>query len=235
MNKTISKNILSTKTASISSHASVRFEENDKYSFCKEPLDYIYKKNLIEDNTINKSDLRKLIEFSEIDTAVLRRQELLEGGKQTSGNIFGEHIGDKKHITQYFLNIINKEVQEYKLSFPDECYLISSFPDKYNIRGWLIEIENAGFLKPHIHKNGWISGSLYLNLPQNRENEEGNIKFSTEGMDYPKDGKSFPSKVVDLSLGDIILFPSSLFHSTIPFNSNQRRITLAFDIVPERN
>ena len=54
------------------------------------------------------------------------------------------------------------ELQKYKLSYPSDCKLISSFPENYNIRGWLIEIENTGFLKPHIHERGWISGSIYL-------------------------------------------------------------------------
>ena len=74
-----------------------------------------------------------------------------------------------------------------------------------------------------------------MSLPSNRHGDEGNIRFSTDGMDYPKDGKLFPMKIVDLDLGDIVLFPSSLFHSTIPFNSNQRRITLAFDVIPRKN
>ena len=113
--------------------------------------------------------------------------------------------------------------------------MISSFPEKYIIRGWLIEIENAGFLKPHIHDYGWISGSIYLSLPQNRTGDEGNIMFGIEGKDYPNDGKKFPQKIIDLNMGDIVLFPSSLFHSTIPFNSNQRRITLAFDLIPDKN
>ena len=126
-------------------------------------------------------------------------------------------------------------MEKYKLSFSNKCELISSFPKKYYIKGWLIEIENDGFLKPHIHDKGWISGSIYLNLPQNRNGDEGNIEFSTEGRDYSNDGKFFPKKIVDLNLGDIVLFPSSLFHSTIPFNSNQRRITLAFDVIPEKN
>jgi len=235
LDETISAKILSSKTASISAHAAVRFGEIDKYSFCNQPLDYIYKRSLIKDNILSKNDMRNLIEVSNLDTAVSRRQELLQGGKQTSGNIFGEAEGDKSLIIQHFLNIIKNEVQKYKLSFSNECEIISSFPEKYTIRGWLIEIENAGFLKPHIHDSGWISGSIYLNLPQDRVGEEGNIKFSTEGMDYPDDGKKFPKKIVDLNLGDIVLFPSSLFHSTIPFNSNQRRITLAFDVIPEKN
>ena len=228
LNSIISEKILSSKTASISSHASIRFNREDKYSFCSQPLDYIYKKNLIEDGKLNKNDMRKIIDISKIDTAVLRRQELLEGGKQTSGNIFD----NDNLVTQHFLDIITNELHKYKITFPDECELISSFPENYNIKGWLIEIENAGFLKPHIHDRGWISGSIYLSLPLNRQENEGNIRFSTDGMDYPKDDKSFPMKIIDLGLGDIVLFPSSLFHSTIPFNSNQRRITLAFDVVP---
>ena len=175
--------------------------------------------------------MKKIIDLSKIDTAVLRRQELLEGGRQTSGNIFDID----NPIIHHFLNTIMSELQKYKLFYPNECGLISSFPENYNIRGWLIEIENTGFLKPHIHERGWISGSIYLNLPLNRQEDEGNIRFSTDGMDYPKDGKLFPMKIVDLDLGDIVLFPSSLFHSTIPFNSNQRRITLAFDVVPRKN
>tara|TARA_B110000003_G_C16643612_1_gene531132 strand:- start:844 stop:2157 length:1314 start_codon:yes stop_codon:yes gene_type:complete len=235
LNDTISKNILSIKIASISSHAAVRYEKEDKYSFCKKPLDYIYKRNLIQEDILNIGDMRNLIEFSKIDTAVSRRQDLLERGKQTSGNIFGEDIADESLIAQHFLNIISNEVEKYKLSFSNKCELISSFPEKYYIKGWLIEIENDGFLKPHIHDQGWISGSIYLNLPQNRNGDEGNIEFSTEGRDYSNDGKFFPKKIVDLNLGDIVLFPSSLFHSTIPFNSNQRRITLAFDVIPEEN
>ena len=227
----ISENILSPKTASISSHAAVRFNREDEYQFCSQPLSYIYKKNLIKDGKLSKNDMKKIIDLSKIDTAVLRRQELLEGGRQTSGNIFDID----NPVIHHFLNTIISELQKYKLSYPSECELISSFPENYNIRGWLIEIENTGFLKPHIHDRGWISGSIYLNLPLNRQEDEGNIRFSTDGMDYPKDGKLFPMKIVDLDLGDIVLFPSSLFHSTIPFNSNQRRITLAFDVVPMKN
>ncbi len=31
--------------------------------------------------------------------------------------------------------------------------------------------------------------------------------------------------------GDIILFPSSLFHRTIPFNSDVERCVIAFDLI----
>ena len=71
-----------------------------------QPLNYIYKKNLIEDGKLSKNDIKKIIDLSKIDT-VLRRQELLEGGRQTSGNIFDID----NPIIHHFLNTIMSELQ----------------------------------------------------------------------------------------------------------------------------
>ena len=35
-----------------------------------------------------------------------------------------------------------------------------------------------------------------------------------------------------LEVGDIVLFPASLSHYTIPFESDEERIVLAFDVKP---
>ena len=43
----------------------------------------------------------------------------------------------------------------------------------------------------------------------------------------------FDEKSVDVNKGDLVLFPSSLFHHTIPFKSNEERVTFAFDIIPQ--
>jgi hypothetical protein len=34
-------------------------------------------------------------------------------------------------------------------------------------------------------------------------------------------------------VGDIVLFPSSLFHRTIPFSADEDRICVAFDLKPD--
>ena len=59
-----------------------------------------------------------------------------------------------------------------------------------------------------------------------------NHPFKT-GQKITLNKKIFPSRIVDIEKGDVVLFPSSLFHATIPFNSNKKRITLAFDIIPK--
>tara|TARA_B110000444_G_scaffold261018_1_gene310503 strand:- start:1971 stop:3290 length:1320 start_codon:yes stop_codon:yes gene_type:complete len=220
--------------ASISSHAAVRFDREDKYPFCNKPLEYFYQKNLLTNNTLTKEDLNNFVREGEIDSVVPRRQMLLENGKQTSGDIFSKGAVNKSQNFQNFLKIINNEIKNYKTSFSGDCDLISCFPEDYSVKGWLIQINSNGYLKPHIHKMGWISGSIYLDMPEKRKGNEGNIKFSTAGNEYPNNGKLFPEKIVNLSIGDIILFPSSLFHSTIPYESSERRITLAFDVIPNK-
>ena len=54
--------------------------------------------------------------------------------------------------------------------------------------------------------------------------------------DDPKDGNgnSKDIKSIDVVTGTLCLFPSSLLHYTIPFESNEDRIVLAFDMIPNK-
>ena len=91
------------------------------------------------------------------------------------------------------------------------------------MRGWYIVMQNGGYLKPHMHEGGWLSGSIYLKIPKNNKNE-GNIEFGLDGNEYPKKANNFPKKIVDIQLGDIVLFPSSLFHRTLPFSGKRENL-----------
>jgi hypothetical protein len=42
-----------------------------------------------------------------------------------------------------------------------------------------------------------------------------------------------PKVIYQPKLGDIILFPSSLHHKTIPFSTDTDRISVAFDLMPK--
>jgi hypothetical protein len=43
----------------------------------------------------------------------------------------------------------------------------------------------------------------------------------------------FPKKTILPEAGEVIFFPSSVFHRTIPFQSDEERICIAFDVRPE--
>ena len=60
---------------------------------------------------------------------------------------------------------------------------------------------------------------------------QGAIEFTLSGYDYPFD-KKLPNIIHNPKIFDIALFPSSLFHQTIPFNSKEERHVIAFDLMP---
>ena len=93
-------------------------------------------------------------------------------------------------------------------------------------------MKDEGYLTGHIHENGWLSGSVYLSIPENLKNDEGAIEFSFEGETLSRLKKDSPKKILNLSDGDLVIFPSSLFHRTIPFHSKNNRICIAFDLMP---
>ena len=63
------------------------------------------------------------------------------------------------------------------------------------------------------------------------EKNEGAIEFSLNGQYYHQ--KKSPSLIFQPEVGDIVFFPSSLYHRTIPFTTDTDRIIVSFDLMPE--
>ena len=126
------------------------------------------------------------------------------------------------------------EIDNYLDGFENfDCEFINSFPKKPEFQSsWYVKMQKSGHLTSHIHETGWLSGVLYIQLPNKTKTpEEGTIEFGFDGDNYPE-GSTLPTERISLELGDLILFPSSLFHRTLPFYSDEERICIAFDISP---
>jgi len=112
---------------------------------------------------------------------------------------------------------------------------IHSFPLSISFdNAWYVKMQSGGYLTAHTHEKGWISGAVYLAIPKNNgtDGQEGAIELSSDGGDYPRLHDKFEKKVILPNIGDVIFFPSSVFHRTIPFNSDEERICIAFDVRP---
>ena len=93
-------------------------------------------------------------------------------------------------------------------------------------------MKNGGELSAHIHDTGWITGSVYINVPPKFKNDSGNLVVATHDPKY-EIGIAEGTKSIDVVTGSLCLFPSSLMHYTIPFESDEDRIVLAFDVIPK--
>ena len=157
-----------------------------------------------------------------------RRQSLLINGSQTLGNLFELSNNLIKKIEK----IILLEVENYRLNFKSSNEgFIQYWPNEFEIYGWLVKMKSEGELRPHMHDTGWITGSIYINVPSKLEEYNGNLVLSLNNQQNEiLNNKN--NKIIDVITGSICLFPASLFHYTIPFKSKEERIVLAFDVVP---
>jgi uncharacterized protein (TIGR02466 family) len=132
----------------------------------------------------------------------------------------------------YLQSIIIKELDLYYSKFKDKsCVYIQKWPSKKRLTGWHVILKKHGNQKVHIHPSGWLSGVIYLKVVPSRGKDEGAIKFSLNGKHYHN--VNSPSLIFQPEVGDIVFFPSSLHHRTIPFTTDADRIIVSFDLMPK--
>lgn len=215
----------------LSTHYAINFGIENPYNFCKHGFDYVYQRSipqLLEDRPL-LNDLLRDIHQSEIAE---RKQGMLHFGTQSAGNLFKRPEASFRELAE----LIKQEFIRYKDRFAGaDCELIRAFPTKLEFTSsWYVKMRQGGHLDPHIHEIGWISGAVYLAMPKNTPHaDEGSFEYGTHGDHYPQKHGHFPARNILPNVGDIILFPSSLFHRTIPFSSDEERICIAFDLKPD--
>ena len=213
---------------SLSCRAAIRYGDDRPNLFCKDPLDYVLKTNLNNQYDFEKIFIKTAKAILSENKVINKRQSLLINGYQTAGNLFSL----EPSLTAEIQKIIRLEIKKYQVDFKDSSEgLITNWPANYNLYGWLVSMKSGGELKPHMHEKGWISGSIYINVPAKSRTESGNLVVCIEDEQLVSENKN-QEKSIDVVTGSLCLFPASLLHYTIPFESNEERIVLAFDLVP---
>lgn len=216
----------------LSTHYARNFGTSDNYNFCKNGFDFVYQNSIKELAEPNSQFLKDLLNDINNTAIEVRAQGMIINGKQSAGNLFKRPEASFRKLGE----LVRQEFINYRNRFANaDCELIKSFPQQLEFTSsWYVRLRSGGFVDRHIHEVGWISGAVYLVLPTIKQDPlEGCFEYGLHGDNYPKNHDDFPVGVASPAVGDIVLFPSSLFHRTIPFNSNEERICIAFDLKPE--
>lgn len=215
--------------ATLSTHYSLNHREPDPYQFCPDGLSFVYHRSLPELAPGSPLLAALLESIAQADIAE-RKQARLTNGKQSAGNLFKR----PEEAFRTLGELVKREFRLYRDQFQHaECALITHFPDTLEFTSsWYVKMQKGGHLDAHIHEIGWISGAVYLAMPQTLDPQEGAFEYGTHGDHYPQLHNNFPTRFIKPNIGDIVLFPSSLFHRTIPFNADAERICVAFDLKP---
>ena len=218
------------RVAAISAFAANQFNQKDFYPFCKNPHEFFHISNLKNHLSNPSMIIEKLINEININKLIWEpKRNSTKNGFQTVDNLFK----DNSEILSNLKKIINKEIMIFYEKFrSNENILFKEWPEQLTINAWFVRLIKGGHQNAHIHPDGWVSGVIYLKTILNPINNEGALQLSLHGYDYKIKNKNYPKVLHQPNLGDIVLFPSSLFHETIPVTQDAERCVIAFDMIP---
>lgn len=153
----------------------------------------------------------------------------LRNGTQTPSSL----LGDSSEVIQAFLACLEQPIQEYRKSIGSDAShpLIARNHGKAKLIGcWSVRLKRGGYHFNHVHPEGWLSSAYYVQTPAEIETSEDNsgwIKFGEPRFPIPG---ATAEKLVKPQGGRLVLFPSYMWHGTVPIQGDESRLTIAFDV-----
>ena len=156
----------------------------------------------------------------------------LRGGTQTPGQLFPA----KLPLVTLLKQRIDEAVARYIAELGEDAAhpLLARRGKSFRYSGsWSSRLHDSGYHFNHIHPDGWFSSCYYVALPEIVQDEaamQGWIKFGEPAIDIVL--KQPIRRTIQPVPGRLVLFPSYMWHGTVPYHSAQPRTTIAFDVMP---
>lgn len=160
-----------------------------------------------------------------------RTRNATRGGHHT-GNLLVEPKGPFADFERLLWTHVARYMES--LTTGGEHPFLRAPPDLVAINCWSVVMQRAGHQVPHIHPAGWLSGVYYPELPAamaDDDSREGWIAFGQPPADLPLTVET-ERHMVRPRTGLLLLFPSYFYHHTVPFDADQERMSIAFDVLP---
>lgn len=155
----------------------------------------------------------------------------VRGGTQTDGSLFWRIEPEIKALRAAISDAVRAYVAGLPAVDPGHPTLSPrrDLPPRFS-GSWSVRLSGQGYHSNHIHPLGWISSALYVALPDADPDDLPQAGWlglgspqSELGLDLP------PVRMVEPKPGQLVLFPSTMWHGTIPFKKGER-LTVAFDV-----
>jgi tetratricopeptide (TPR) repeat protein len=159
----------------------------------------------------------------------------VRGGSQTDDPLFSSIDPIIRRLRGAVVGAIERFVGD--LPPPDPNHPLLAPPRNRRVRfsgSWSVLLRGGGHHSNHVHPQGWISSALYVALPTRTAGDPERAGWLTLGEPQKELGLDLPPfRYVEPRVGQLVLFPSWMWHGTIPFESGER-LTVAFDVQPPR-
>ncbi len=169
----------------------------------------------------------------------------LRQGSQTPGRLFGRPDPRLQALQQSLVAAI----EDWLRSMPHDAThpFLGRLARSIDFTGsWSVKLWESGSHANHFHSDGWMSSAFYVSLPPSvLDQSNAAVAASERVLAQPTAGSlqlGQPPEELDLGLaprrilhplpGYLALFPSYMWHGTVPFADAEPRITVAFDMLP---
>ncbi|MCZ6515514.1 MAG: putative 2OG-Fe(II) oxygenase, partial [Acidobacteria bacterium] len=153
---------------------------------------------------------------------------------------FGRHSGEllvepKGPITAPEAKIWDA-VEDYRQAVPtDPAHpFLAQRPERMGLSVWGVAKDSHGHQLAHIHPLAWLSGVYYARIPGIIDDHDpahaGSIGFGRAPEDFHATAEP-EVRLLKPVEGLMVLFPSYFYHRTVPFESDEVRISIAFDVL----
>ena len=128
-------------------------------------------------------------------------------------------------------SLIEASVNDYRASRStlDHPFL-TRWPASSALEAWGTLLEGEGTVDSHIHLEGYLGMVYYPELPPEVAQGQGWLELGRPPDDFPLQVDAI-TQLIEPAPGRLVMFPGYLFHRTTPFNSQHRRISVAYDVV----
>jgi uncharacterized protein (TIGR02466 family) len=159
-------------------------------------------------------------------------EQTLRGGTQTRGDLFD----NREPEIQELVAGLKQCIQDYgaRLQHDTSHPLLARRRNLVKFAAsWSVRLWPRGYHTMHVHPLGWLSSAYYVQVPPEVSESDANgggIKFGEPDIEIGAQGAA--RRIIQPQVGRLILFPSYMWHGTVPFKSGTSRMTVAFDVVP---
>jgi tetratricopeptide (TPR) repeat protein len=161
--------------------------------------------------------------------------QTLHFGLQTRGNLFDDDHPLITHLVSEFERCIeDAKIHIQEINKTQDICLYPGFASQkptYFSGSWSVKLNNMGYHSNHMHPLGWLSSAFYVTLPEEIQSEQKKAGWFHVGVpNIELETELPPTRFIKPEIGKLILFPSFLWHGTVPFKEESYRLTVAYDV-----
>ena len=155
-------------------------------------------------------------------------KQSLRNGTQTDGHLFWRTEPEIGRLRDAVRQAVEAHVAQLPPPEPGHPLLVERRGPIGFAGSWSVRLTAGGHHIEHFHPAGWISSALYIALPENfaADSDAGFLSLGEVndlGLDLG------PIRKIEPKVGQLVLFPSYMWHGTRPFDAGER-LTVAFDV-----